>query len=193
METAKLWPPVPEIRSRKKAYPLVVTMYLPGGLEATARISPPFNSDQWWAAFAMPAEELGRYVQRYFIKPVLDFVSKEPERGIHKGRTSFMDGAKAVAGYTFVAVNYYLKRPREEWPESLKERVRWLEMPIQRRVPEVCDLVRELPQYSHGHRVNALSLTIIYTRLIFDSCRKIVSVFQIDRFTEKVLGTMDGL
>ena len=57
---------------------------------------------------------------RNLSKATFDYISAKP------GREDFVDKIKRYAAYVYCWTEYWLKKPQDEWPESLKELVRKL-------------------------------------------------------------------
>jgi len=67
-------------------------------------------------SFAKPEEIVS--IIRNLSKAAFDYISVKP------GKEDFLDKIKRYAAYVYCWAEYWLKKPQDEWPESLKELVR---------------------------------------------------------------------
>jgi len=71
-------------------------------------------------------EELGKIFLNHFLdracyEIVTRFGLGKPPRGVHKKTWEFTQKMKTRAPYTFGVVDYWLKKPQEKWPKSVKK------------------------------------------------------------------------
>ncbi|MGD0276061.1 MAG: hypothetical protein ABSB79_08395 [Syntrophales bacterium] len=88
-------------------------------------ISPPHDVSSWFELLRMRPEDLGRIVHRDLVGPAIDHLLKKPGRGIHRGKEAFTNKIKLCSAYTFCLIDYWLKKPQEEWPMDMSKKKEW--------------------------------------------------------------------
>ncbi len=90
------------------------------GEDLTLEISA--SPDTWRTLYIMSFTKPGDIVSiiRNLSKGTFDSISAKP------GRNDFVDKVKRYAAYVYCWAEYWLKKPQDEWPESLRELVRKL-------------------------------------------------------------------
>ena len=91
---------------------------LPPGEDFTLEISA--SPDIWRTLYIMSFSNPGDIVSiiRNLSKATFDSISAKP------GREDFVDKIKRYAAYVYCWAEYWLNKPQDEWPESLKELIR---------------------------------------------------------------------
>ena len=104
-------------------------------LTVTERFPFPFESiqlkisgipDAWFRLYALSAkpEELGSFIYVHFVAPAVRHLVSNCPRGPHKFRAGFINKIKNLSGYNYGLLEYWLKRPEEEWPRPIRKVVR---------------------------------------------------------------------
>jgi hypothetical protein len=104
-------------------------------LTITERFPFPFESiplkisgmpDAWFRLYALSAkpEELGRFVYVNFVAPAVRHLVSNRPRGPHKFRAAFINKIKHLSGYNYALIEYWLKRPEQERPKSIRKLIR---------------------------------------------------------------------
>ncbi len=80
------------------------------------------SPDTWRTLYIMSLTKPGDIVSiiRKLSKATFDSISAEP------GREDFVDKVKRYAAYVYCWAEYWLNKPQDEWPESLRDLVRKL-------------------------------------------------------------------
>ena len=82
--------------------------------------------DAWFRLYALSAkpEELGRFLYVQFVAPAVRHLVSNSPRGPHKFRAAFINKVKNLSAYNHALFEYWLKRPEEDWPKSIKKVIR---------------------------------------------------------------------
>jgi len=116
-------------------------------LTVTERFPFPFESiplkisgrpDAWVRLYALSAKprELENFIYVHFVTPAVRHLVSNRPRGPHKFCAEFINKIKNLSGYTYGLFEYWLKRPEEEWPKSIRKAIR--------------DFKKEGTSYSHS-------------------------------------------
>lgn len=82
--------------------------------------------DAWYRLYALSAKpgELGSFIYLHFVAPAVRHLVSNCPRGPHKFRAEFINKIKNLAGYNYSLLEYWLKRPEEEWPKPIRKVIR---------------------------------------------------------------------
>ena len=160
-----------KIKQRTKGTPMQIEVNLSSGQKIEVTITPPHDVMQWFEILRIEPEELGRAIQSDLVGPIIDHLLSNPARGVHSGRKEFMHDMKGSAAYLYHLISYWLKKPKDVWPEPLKEMVDWLEkLPAEQ---DTLKVVFDASGRKREHpRLQPLPLTIFFMERRFGRERK---------------------
>ena len=110
------------------------------------------------------------------IREVINFLKSKKARGIHADRVEFTKIMKRYCAYIYCICEYWLKKPRQEWPDPIKEAVDLLETPFNKRQKDISIIAGELTLISdHTQTIKkptAPTLTAFFAEKYFHTERR---------------------
>jgi hypothetical protein len=105
--------------------PLAVTETFPFPFESI-QLKISGTPDAWFRLYALSAKpkELRSFLYVHFVAPAVRHLVVKRPRGAHKFRAEFINKIKNLSGYNYSLLEYWLKRPEEEWPKPIRKVIR---------------------------------------------------------------------
>lgn len=137
-----------KIRQRKKNGPVTFTGTLKLFSE-DIEIKIKASAETWWNFFDLYFDPKGpSSISNFFydeiIREVITFLETKKPRGTHAQSAEFTERMKRYCAYVYCLCEYWLKKPRSEWPDPIKDTITWLETPLDKRSGDAATVVGSL-------------------------------------------------